>query len=55
MKHHFKKTKRLLKGKVVWLCERCQSECVFKPGTTELEANQFIEVAYPKMVCMQIN
>lgn len=42
-------------GMFIWVCERCDSECVFKAGTTELEANQFIELAYPKLLCMQVN
>lgn len=55
MTHHFKKTTRIIKGKVVWRCENCDSECVFSEGTTEHQANEFIAVAYPKLLCMRAN
>lgn len=55
MSHNFIKTSRK-KGKfVVFRCGTCDSECVFDAFTTNTQANQFVEKAYPKLVCIPKN
>ena len=55
MTHGFKKTTRKVKGKTVWRCNNCDSECVFDENTSEGDVNRFITAAYPKLICVKAN
>lgn len=55
MTHYFKKTTRKRKGKVIYRCDRCDSESLFAAGTTDAQANQYIATMYPKFHCIVKN